>query len=76
MSIHIYRLTKSGRSVANKVSMSNRNKYLDYLYKQKKGTATDDEMANWFGESKVSVRMAMRRLGRLVEDMTKDNGGV
>jgi len=56
--------------------MSNRNKYLDYLYKQKKGTATDDEMANWFGESKVSVRMAMRRLGRLVEDMTKDDGGV
>ena len=73
MSVHMYRLTKNGRKVAGKVTMSNRNKFLDYLYRNK--TATDEEMGNYLGMSAVAVRMALRRMPRLVEDMTSGEGG-
>jgi len=76
MSIHIYRLTKAGKTVAGKVSLNGRNKFLDYLYRQRNRTASDEDMEGWFGMSKIEIRMAMRKLGRLVEDMTRDDGGI
>lgn len=58
------------------MTMSNRNKFLDYLNKNKDRTATDEDMASFFGMNKVAVRMELRRMPRLVEDMTRDEGGI
>jgi hypothetical protein len=74
MSIHIYRLTKNGKKVANKVTMSNRNRYLDFLNKCSNKTATDEDMALHFGVNKTVIRMDLRRMPRLVEDLTRDGG--